>query len=299
MMLTTMKWNAVQSAKATLPDVYWHYCANATNDWMKEEWGDDIFQPLREVPDFTLAPLFSMSDGTKVPRGEVDLENCIRVYDGLRGKISEAEASMESLWAGLCNDNFYGYMRERWGYSADIRPETVSVGAMEARFFFGTRGSGPLRNTLAKCWWIAHLLYDAGHATDPYWRLRALGAGSFSTKVTDIFVNYGFTRNRRVLAGVVLGIQRCREQGITIDNAMTYLRPALQHLNAVGGLVLLDLLPEEEIADILVEGARLTDRRLFPVDSTEDDEEEEEEYDARFGRLILPANGAGDVAGWA
>lgn len=253
MILQRMTADALQRAKLTLPDVYWRYFTERTSDWMEQVWGPHVFEPFLEVPDFELSPVRAY---TRLERGQLDIDNCIRVYDALRHHLTPAEASNEMLWAGICNRNFYSYMRTRWAYDKRSTYTDKDAGTIQARFLFGKRDSGMYRNTLAKCWWIPHLLYDSANAGDPYWRLRALGPSSFSTKVTDIFVNYGYSRNRTILDGVVRGVQKCRTQEIPIDDAMNVLRPALQYLNAVGGAVLLDALSPDEIADILVEGAR-------------------------------------------
>lgn len=278
MILYRMTLLALERAKATIEDVSWHYFVKTQPDWMEEIWGPDVFEPFSEVPDFQLAPV---SNYKQNERGQLDIENCIRIYQGLQ-HLTPSQASHESLWAGICNKNFYTYMRERWGYdrggnktekelaleeieeemnnSEEKEEQRISGKARnspEARFFFGEKGHGIFRNTLAKCWWISYLLYDAENLKDPYWRLRVLGPENFSTNVSDIFVNYGFSKNPNVLDGIIEGIRRCREEKLpTIKRGKPALREGLKYLNAVGGSVLLDTLSRDEIADILVAGVR-------------------------------------------
>lgn len=256
MMLYRMDWEALQKAKAGLPGEYWHYYVDDDPAWMLDVWGPQVFQAFREIPDFQLAPVEAYE---RNERGQLDMDNCIRVYDGLRGHLTPAEASQEVLWAGMCNLIFYAYIRKRWGYSPDRTGADKDVGELTSRFFFRRSGAhGLFRNTLAKCWWISHLLYDEESAQDPYWRLKTLGSKGFSTKVSDIFINYGFSRNRNILHGIIRGIQEWKEMGMQYDlSAGQILRPALKHLNAVGGLVVLDALPQEKIAEILMEGAEI------------------------------------------
>lgn len=258
MILQRMTADGLQKAKATLGHEYWRYFELDSSEWMEEVWGPGLFEPFREVPDFTLAPAAAYGAAEK---GRLDIDNCIAVYDALRSAVTPAEASFEELWAGIANSNFYAYMRERWGYDRTTgvlrgKAREKAAGAVEARFFFSRNGNGIFRHTLAKCWWIAHLLYDSDRPGNRYWRLQALGPANFSTKATDIFVNYGYSRSRTVLDGVVRGVQRCREDGIPVDQAIEVLRPALRFLNAVGGSVILDALPPEQIADILLVGAK-------------------------------------------
>lgn len=253
MILQRMRPAALQKAKATMQGEYWRYFTEESPDWMEEIWGPDAFEPFREVPDFALAPVDAYGRGE---RGQLDMDNCTRMYDALRENLTAAEAGSEALWAGISNSNFYSYMRKRWKYDKSREYSQKDADDITARFFFARRDKALFRHTLAKCWWVPHLLYDKETTGDPYWRLRALGPQQFSTKVTDIFVNYGYSRNRTVLDGIVRGIQRCRTMDIPVDDAMHVLRPALQYLNAVGGAFLLDALSADDIASILVEGAR-------------------------------------------
>lgn len=253
MILYAMSQEALQRAKATLDNVWRRYYDCPSNDWMCEEWGHDAFMPFREVPDFTLA-----LPNADVGEGATDILNCERVYSALRNHLRPFEAAQERLWAGICNYNFYEALRTRWKYdSADVNTVQHN-GYIEGRFFFIRRSSrGSLfRNTISKCWWVSYHLYDAERPQDPFWRLHELGAQNFSTKVSDIFFNNRCALSPNVIHGIVSGIMSCRAEGIPIDTASDYLRPALQHLNAAGGLVVLDTLKEEDIRDILVEGAK-------------------------------------------
>lgn len=82
--------------------------------------------------------------------------------------------------------------------------------------------------------------------------LDALGSEDFSTKITDIFYSYTFTSNFTIISGIVKGWKELKDRGYKLPTR-TYLRPTLQHINALGGGVLLDIYTEKEIKKIMVD----------------------------------------------
>ena len=136
MKLYFMKQNAIDYLKANMRNQYMNYFRYKTNEWIYRLFDYDPFEFFMEVPDFELAPVISRTTG------EVELENCKRMYTNLR-KISESQASDERLWAGLCNGVFYNYVRVRWNYSS-MRPKNPEKdsSAIISRFFFSGGGRG-------------------------------------------------------------------------------------------------------------------------------------------------------------
>lgn len=247
MIISFMKQNTLEQAKATLPDVYRNYFTQDTNEWMREVWGADVFIPYKEVPDFELAPLRS-----GLRPGEIDQRNCEILSTAL--PLTPSEAADERLWAGITNGVFYNYMRGRFGYSKEKEPSDKDEKEILSRFFFAShKRSGIYRNALAKCWWVGHLLYDAG-AADPFDRLKKLGNLDFATAVNDIFYNYSFSASRSIMDGVLLAMEECRARGISMFSPKQYLRHGLQHLNAMGAGIVLDVLEPNDICAIVMRG---------------------------------------------
>lgn len=207
------------------------------------------------APEIQLVPL-----GTGMPAGEVDLRNCIAVHEALKN-MDEATASQEVLWAGLCHGPYYGYLRRRWNLvPSELKGTAHESSNIESRFFLSGHRKGLFRNTLAKCWWVAHLLYDPD-VPDPYHKLWDLGTVSFSTIVSDVFANnYAFSPN--VLDGIVGAFRWFGTQGAPMS-LISELRPALQRLNLLGGTVLLDVLPPGEITQYIVQQVDGFRRRIF------------------------------------
>lgn len=86
---------------------------------------------------------------------------------------------------------------------------------------------------------------------DPFELLDALGKDDFSTKVTDIFYSYTFSSNFTIVSGIIKGWREMINKGYKLSTR-GYLRPTLQYINALGG-VLLDVFDEVEIKKITVD----------------------------------------------
>lgn len=246
MKLYFMKQNAIDYLKANMRNQYMNYFRYKTNEWIYDLFDYDPFEFFMEIPDFELAPVISERTG------EVELENCKRLYSNLR-KISESQASDERLWAGLCNGVFYNYVRVRWNYSG-MRPKNPEkdASAIVSRFFFSGGGRGGMfRNTLSKCWWVGMSTYDKDNA-DHWNMLDVIGPEDFATKVSDIFYSNTFAANSEILHGICKGLEFFREKNQKVV-VREHIRPTMQYLNALGGGILLDALTSDDIAAIVIE----------------------------------------------
>lgn len=256
MKLQAMRPDALDALKSSLDDTYKYYYLEDSNDWIRNVVQGDPFMDLGIAPEIPLVPL-----DTGVPTGEVDLRNCIAVHSTLKN-MDEATASQEVLWAGLCNEPYYSYVRSRWGLAPSALKGTAHEStSIENRFFMSGQRKGLFRNTLSKSWWVGHLLQDRS-AADPYHKLWTIGAQSFFTKVTEIFDGNDFSFSPTVLDGIVDAFAHFNRSGTPIS-AVTELRPAMQRLNLLGGTVLLDALPKEEISSYLIAQINGFRRRTF------------------------------------
>lgn len=240
-----MKQNAIDFLKANMRMQYMNYFRYNSNEWIYDLFDYDPFEFFMEVPDFELAPI-------RTALGETDLENCKILYGSLK-RISESQASDERLWAGLCNNVFYKYVRGRWNYSAlrPKRPETDASTVISRFFFTGGGLSGKYRNTLARYWWVGRSTFDP-EPSDHWKTLDIIGPEDFATKVNDIFYSNTFAANPEILRGICKGLEFFRERNQKIV-VREHLRPTLQYMNALGGGVLLDALNSDDIAAIVTE----------------------------------------------
>lgn len=243
-----MKQPALDHFKTNMDRLYVNYFQKEDNSWMEEEFGEDPFVLLKDVPGFELA---SLSDGSSA--GEIDVENCKRVYEALKD-LSESQASDERLWAGLCNGTFYKYMRKRYGYSTSgLKDKEKDATGIISRFFFsGGRRAGFYRNGLAKCWWTGRVTYDKSNMINHFEMLDILGPSDISTKVSDILYSNTFSSNPDILRGICDALKYYNDNGTKLL-VRDHIRPAIQYLNAVGGAILLDVLSSDEIKDIVIE----------------------------------------------
>lgn len=245
MKLYFMKQSALDYITANIGALYINYFREKNNQWIYDLFDYDPFELFMEVPNFELAPITRR-------RGETELENCRILYSELIN-VSESQASDERLWAGLCNGTFYEYVRRRWDYdNLPLRDARKDSEPVLSRFFFkGGVSSGKFRNTLSKCWWVGHGVYQY-KKNNRFELLDALGADDFSTKVTDIFYSYTFSSNFTIVSGIIKGWREMIDKGYKLPTR-SYLRPTVQYINALGGGVLLDVFDENEIKKITVD----------------------------------------------
>ncbi len=242
-----MKREALNYFKVNMGKLYTNYFQKDDNSWMTEEFGEEPFIPFMDVPEFEMTSLLDNKGA-----GEIDLLNCKIIYENLKS-LSESQASDERLWAGLCNGTFYKYMRKRHGYSTlGLKDRKTDVSGILSRFFFsgGTR-AGFYRNTIAKCWWVGRATYDKNNMVNHFEMLDALGPNDLSSKVSDIFYSNTFASNPTILKGICDALRFYSDHGIKL-RMKEEIRPTLQHLNAVGGATLLDVLSSDEIKSIAV-----------------------------------------------
>lgn len=276
MKLYFMKQSALDYITANIKKLYINYYREKTNQWIYELFDYEPFEKFMEIPDFELASITNK-------RGETELENCRIIYSKLLN-VSESQAADERLWAGLCNNTFYEYVRKRWNYdSLPLKNAKKDSESVLSRFFFkGGVSGGKFRNTLSKCWWVGHDVYQY-KADDKFELLDALGADDFSTKVTDVFYSYPFTSNFTILSGIIRGWKDMVDKGYRLPTK-SYLRPTLKYINALGGGVLLDMFDEEEIRKITVDYITLL--YAGKESSIGDDETDEYEEDDNTEELL-------------
>lgn len=304
MKLYIMKRDALETLKQNLPDVYGNYYTQKSKQWIEEVCGENPFEEFRDVPEFSLTNL----DAGLTP-GEIDLQNCKILYKKL-SFLSESQASDERLWAGLAHTTFYEYMRKRWGYGYGTKPKSSQkeAGSIRLRFFYASAGRGGFyRNTLSKCWWVGHNTYNSNNRENPFESLDIIGSNDLNSKITEFFRNYSFSSNPDVMAGIIAALREFRDEGKLLS-VREHIRPAMSYLNAVGGSVVIDCLPKEEITNIFADAIDAILQGDEPSlnfaggteedDAEEDDafsEEKSERTDVALGCTVVIRNEKGEV----
>lgn len=247
MKLYLMKKQVLDMLKGNMTELCGKYYTEKTNKWIYDICGMNPFVEYKEVPDFELASLDS-----DYSKGEIDFLNCKIIYEKLKF-LNESQACEEMLWAGLTHTVFYDYMKRRWGYGYGKMPSSPEkeAGEILTRFFYkGSGKSGFYRNTISKCWWIGHNTYRASKDNN-FEVLDIIGFNDFNSKMNEIFYNFNFTANKNIMNGITDALLELNNEGINY-NVKTHLRPAMSHLNAVGGNTIIDCMSREEIKEIVL-----------------------------------------------
>ena len=240
-----MKQQALDYMKANMNTLYKNYYQFSTPEWIDQLFDYDPFEVFMDVEPFDLADL-------NLAPGEIDLQNCKILYSNLRG-ITDSQAADERLWAGLCNKNFYEYMRTRSQLARrHLKKSADDAQAIISRFYYRNSGRGGMfRNALARCWWTGRLTYSEKYAN--HWELLdAIGSEDLISKISDIFYSNTYSSNIEITEGFCEGLKFFRDRGIKVANR-EHIRPTAQYLNAVGGGELLDMFTADEIKKLVIE----------------------------------------------
>ncbi len=204
-----------------------------SSDWLQKECDGILFSDTKfpDIPDFSLS----------MPADKpflAEAENVKRVYSRLRF-LSDSQASDERLWAGLCLGPFWGYVKYRWNIDRNCTAENVL-----SHFFFGFGARRSLtRNAIARLWWIGRLTYDEKRS-DP-WELTKFVCESADYIMHILERN---TSNSPAIMRAFLGaIIEAKTKGMPINTDIV--GELSKYLNLLGGIYILDCLPEQRLHD--------------------------------------------------
>ena len=204
-----------------------------SSDWLQEEFGATLFSDTKfpEIPDLSL-------DMTADKPFLTEAENVKRIYSNLRF-LSDSQASDERLWTGLCLGSFWNYVKYRW----DINKK-CTVSNVQQHFFFGFGARRSLtRNALSRLWWIGRLTYDEKRS-DP-WELT-----KFVCESSDYIMHIlerNTSNNPAIIRPFLSAVIEAKTQELPIDTNIV--GELAKYLNLLGGIYILDCLPEQRIYD--------------------------------------------------
>ena len=202
-----------------------------SSEWLQEEFGNALFSDTKfaEIPDFSL-------DMTADRPFLTEAENVKRIYENLCF-LSDSQASDERLWAGLCLGPFWDYVKYRWEIN-----KKCTVANVQQHFFFGFGARRSLtRNALSRLWWIGRLTYDEKRS-DP-WELT-----KFVCESSDYIMHIlerNTSNNTTIIRPFLDAIIEAKAQGLPIDTNIV--GELAKYLNLLGGIYILDCLPEQRI----------------------------------------------------
>ncbi len=163
-----------------------------------------------------------------------DLENSIRIYNALKDKLTDVQASDPRFWAYLCHETCWEYMKWRWPTEdADIgRRYLVQGGSSRALS----------RNGIARLWWFGHLTYDKDRG-NPY---ELTGVFLKNQDIQHNLIERNFGRSRIVLRTALEFLKTHPDMNSKSD----YVKLG-KILNRLGGVRLLDCLRADELVGYL------------------------------------------------
>jgi len=174
-----------------------------------------------------------------------DAENVQLFFDKYKDIPIEL-ANEESYWVHLAHIEFWEYMQLRWALKSPEDEATV-----RNRYFFGKER--PLfRHGIARLWWYGYMTHDKT-LDDPYHYTKIAFKDQDRARLLIETVN--ISRNRVALFAT-LDILHELDMEITQgkcspvkDQRNNLLRPLIRFINEVGGVMIWDLLSEEEAKD--------------------------------------------------
>ena len=239
MKLQFVSYDNLDVIKTNLPSIVDHFKYDSS-EWINDELGINLLTDTKftDVPDFVL-------DMSNEKPFFTEAENAKRIYSNLMF-LSDSQASDERLWAGLCFGPFWRYVKYRWDIDKKC---TVSNVTQHFMFGFGARRS-LTRNAISRLWWIGRLTYDETR-TDS-WELTR-----FVCENTDNIMHIlerNTSNNPQIIRPFLAAIIDARNNGITINTDIV--GELSKYLNLLGGIYILDCLPEKKIYDKIYQKAK-------------------------------------------
>jgi len=208
------------------------YQSYPSNAWIEDVCGGSPFidTKYQSINDFTL----DMS-ANKSKAFETEFENVKRVYSNLMF-LTDSMAADERLWAGLCLGRFFDYVRYRWDVSS------VS-GVLQHFFFHGPKRRALTRNAISRLWWIGRLTYDEKRTNK--WELTKFVC-SHSDHILH-FIERNTSNNLHIMRPFLEAIIDARKDGYDLNT--DDVGNLAKYLNLLGGMYVLDFMPEEWIKE--------------------------------------------------
>ena len=192
------------------------------------------------------------------PTGVADAASALAVYDAFRN-LTPQQAADERLWTYLCHVEYPKYVSRRWLSS---RPVENDDAARKVRNHFFARGNRPLirDNGLSRLWWLGSIANEVEPDAPHEFLTRLLHRQDVRSALIE---RPSVSMNRQVLCAINTVMREYWQRDRSLFERRQF-RAWMIGLNRRGGVVLLDALPEEPLAELLEEEAR---RAVSAVDT--------------------------------
>lgn len=253
MMMPFLKTDDMNTVKNNVSSFTDHF-AEDDNTWLQKELGRNIFSDSK----FPM-PQVSLDMSNDVPPDKTDPVNVQAVYSAFQF-LSDSQASDERLWSALCLGPFWTYVQYRWKVKKNHSKENI----LQHYFFgFGARRS-LTRNAMSRLWWTGRLTYDKTDS-DPYHLTRFVTQNA--RFIVDI-LERNTSNNPEVLRPFIQAVIDAQNRGIPVSSER--IRDLAIYLDELGGIYILDCLPEQKIHDRILKKAEELAKKDEKAADTED-----------------------------
>lgn len=229
--------NALQDLLAQ-HEAYKNYYLTRNEEWFKSYFSKEgvVLDSQIEYfhPNFSFNPDFSISD----------FENVKAMYEAFK-HLTVSQATQERLWVGLAHLQMRDYFLFRLKDDLDKKNEKRLKSAL---FFVNGAKRSLFVHVLARLWWVGYMTYDESNLKDPYWLTEFFCSREFSGR-SVYFFSSNFTGNRTITKGVLRALKKLNDEGFEMKRA--HFVEAGRYLNIVGGAMIIDILDEDEIAEMI------------------------------------------------
>ncbi len=184
------------------------------------------------------------------PTGTADAASALAVYEALKN-LTPQQAADERLWTYLCHMEYRRYVARRWLTS---RPESNDDATRKVRNHFFARGNRPLirDNALSRLWWLGSIAHEVEADAPHEFLERLLHRQDVRSALIE---RPSVSMNRQVLSSINVVMRDYWQRDKSLFERKPF-RTWMVGLNRRGGVVLLDALPKEPLAELLEEEAR-------------------------------------------
>jgi hypothetical protein len=211
-----------------------------TDETIRNRYNEEMFDVsgatwVRDVVNLEL----NINDIAKfIPSASGDMDSSIKLFNALK-HLDLVQANDKRLWITLTHTLFYNYTRNRWGIN-----ESSSDDVIKDRFHFeGAALRQRNQNSIARLWWAAKLTWDPKRK-DPFELTRLLW------EKQDFYQNL-IDRRFSTYRGTLIGFLNFYSKNKHLDLKQD-MRKLFKGLNALGGVRLLSLMPEQEVEKELI-----------------------------------------------
>ncbi len=204
-----------------------------------------------------------------------DFENTKRVYTALK-EIPISVAIDERFWAYLTHTTFWEYMRARWPVEKGVKTKKEGLSYLTEHYFFmANKDRALIRNGLSRLWWYGYVSYDETRE-DPFELTEVLLE---KLDIAQQLLERKYSRNSQITKAILSQLLESKKNGdpFSFFTRLKF-RPVMMHLNAVGGVTILDSLGVADINNIVNEKLeQIKDSPLTDYVEAEDGAEESAE----------------------